>query len=295
MKKNILRSSLIAIFATGLTACGGGGGDSTSETSNTTYSGLTEPASIDSPDTVSTYVEIYQDTTNAAAGLESLSFGTSTPASTSTLASISMKSKAASESASGSCGGSATLTDNSTDSLVNLSIDANNFCEYDYDDNRVTIDGFMSMSGTFEPMNMRVVLKEFSMSHPAYDVSTWMDGNMETTQTDQYIETFSTKLTVNSTTGDETYMVKDWKERYYSSSDEVVLTGRMYHPTYGYVTVTTVENVQMDYYANNPISGVLLLQGANSSANVTFSSEGYYVEVDQNGDDIIDYTNSYSY
>lgn len=56
----------------------------------------------------------------------------------------------------------------------------------------------------------------------------------------------------------------------------------------GYVKVSTIEEIEIDLTNFTPMSGVLYLQGDESTSTVTFSSGSYLVEVDTDDDGIVD-------
>ena len=71
---------------------------------------------------------------------------------------------------------------------------------------------------------------------------------------------------------------------------EVAITGTFYHPVHGFVTISTPSPFVMNTTQEWPTSGILLCEGAgNTSATLIVNDEfSYTIEVDRDGDDVID-------
>lgn len=83
-----------------------------------------------------------------------------------------------------------------------------------------------------------------------------------------------------------------WKATRYL--DGSVYDGKMYHPSYGWVTVSTEVSNRINFIESDgfmkPGSGTLKLSGARSVAYIKFQDEfSYTVEIDANNDGSVDY------
>ena len=67
------------------------------------------------------------------------------------------------------------------------------------------------------------------------------------------------------------------------------ISGRFYHPDYGYVDIETINTLRIYYTAIWPYTGVLVASGDNSSLMIDCEGNGpltYTLSVDANGDGI---------
>ncbi|MDH5651493.1 MAG: hypothetical protein OEZ39_06430 [Gammaproteobacteria bacterium] len=72
----------------------------------------------------------------------------------------------------------------------------------------------------------------------------------------------------------------------------MTMTGDIYHPTYGFVTVATTTPITIPNSGNLPTSGVMTLTGSGgSTTTVTYQNDGTYdLAIDTNGDTTVDIT-----
>ncbi len=72
------------------------------------------------------------------------------------------------------------------------------------------------------------------------------------------------------------------------SGEELFISGRFYHPDYGYVDLTTPTRLYIAYGDEWPSSGVMIATGANNSKVklTAVSNTTYHYEVDANGDGV---------
>ena len=88
-------------------------------------------------------------------------------------------------------------------------------------------------------------------------------------------------LITNNTTG-RTYWLKDYLLNL--SGDMLTISGTYYHPTHGYVVMSTITPLTVTGIDATPTSGELLFAGSNGTkARLTFTSVGYTIEVDAAG------------
>jgi hypothetical protein len=68
------------------------------------------------------------------------------------------------------------------------------------------------------------------------------------------------------------------------TGSSMTVVGRYYHPTHGYVNITTVVPLTVSSLTGQPTAGQLLFTGSNGSkARLTFNATGYVIEVDTTG------------
>lgn len=262
MNLKTIASSAILLPLVFLTGC------TEDEVASVDYSGSSQQASIVNVDMADSYLQIYLEASNIIPRLDDLLYLDSY----------------------GTCGGSTYTSDYSYESIVDLEMTAYDFCEYDTFDNKFKIDGFLNLTYDYYRPEKSFTAKGFSIDYPAYGINTTIDGSIQENDIDLY----SPELVIKDKDTNQTYMIREWLERY-DEDDNLMLAGKIYHPTHGYITVTTNENLTLSDYYKYPLAGQLLFQGNQSSANISFSTNNYYIELDVNGDDIVDYTATYYY
>jgi hypothetical protein len=209
----------------------------------------------------------------------------------------------------GECGGTLSGSTNVNESTLtfvgNLVFD--NWCNYG-----ITMDGTVDFSGTcdadtFDPVSQYCEIIDYTMTFntlntSGYGVSETMDGTVASVTTSTgYVSTVNLLLRDDST--NKTYMYENYVITVTEDSptigyDTVVVTGNVYHPDYGFVVVTTPTPVQFysDMLDSPPLSGVVLLTGADGTVGPTtamFTFTGlntFTVEADTDGDGGIDVT-----
>lgn len=291
--KLINRVYPFALIAT-LSACGGGGGGSSSST-EVLYTGSREAASLETTIQAAAYIEFYQESQGE---WDLLDFFEVTPdqttASVKTSAANS-KSLAATESAQGSCGGSATVTDNSTENQIDYSLNANNFCDEDIDGDRYEANGELSLSGTFDPYNVAMFADNFTINYPFFEINASIDGDISIQVIEAITSTFSEQITTKDNNSGKTLMRENWFEEYDLDSGTLDLSGRVFHPQQGFVDLRTVSLLEVDSSSLYPVAGEVILLANDSQAWITFYSGGYLVEVDVNNDNIVDFSDDFFY
>jgi len=164
-----------------------------------------------------------------------------------------------SESYAGNCGGSATASNNSTQSSVDVEISFSAYC-----DDSLTINGSLSLSGTLDPFVLSATFTRFSMSNGEETFAFTGSFSFEN------FTSFTMSMVIQ--TGDATYKIEDLSISSSSGSGytDISLSGRFYHPDYGYIDISTVTPLRYDDGDQYPSSGLLHISGtAGSMANIT--------------------------
>lgn len=174
----------------------------------------------------------------------------------------------------GSCGGSYTANYNSTNSSLAGSIVFSQYCMSIAPGDEITLDGAVNLSLILSTFEMEFEMLDLSITHAGETVS--MNAVLS-------ITTSSFTLIVRYVGPDgQVHQLAD----YSISGDPAsgyTIAGSVYHPDYGYVTITTVSPlVYSNECMDGPISGELTLQGANgTTATIVINGCGdYQVTVD---------------
>lgn len=286
MKKSLLRTSIITLLSGNLIACGGGGGGSDDTASSIAYTGSTAPASLNSPVIASNYISTYTSYSSTSSTTTLSSPASSSTASTSTTASI----QSISETLNGECGGSMKITgtgDNTT-GYIDVDVTSNDYCNYG-----IIGDGNMSMKGYSDDFTLN--LNTLTTKYPSYNINMTLAGDINVQYTTSLISTYSNSLVVKDNTANKSYKLANWLENLNLGvyPEQLTLSGKMYHQDYGYVTVSTIDNIEIG--VTYPQAGKIEMLGDNSVAWVTFYSSNYLVEIDNNDDGFIDQSTTYSY
>lgn len=306
-----------AIFALTLSACGGGGGGGDGGggggggTTGISYTGVTSQASV----TISNGEEIstnaYQNGgTGQGLGTVLSSLSEVEPAQqknspkTATLAktlagavnkiqlstdvlAVSRAVQTESDSFPGECGGTA---------AYNISIDdvsgdfSGSFTFSNYCDLGDVMNGGLSMSGnidinslTFGPITMTMTSLTITTGNDSFT----MDGSMSMDiDNNPIIATMNMKLMDNTT--QEVFWVENFTMTIVEmfSYEELSMAGRIYHPDYGYVDVTTPTPFRYTGFDEYPYPGVMVATGANggTSTLTSLSNTSYQIDIDEDGD-----------
>ncbi len=314
------KTTLAVSIATLLTACGGGGGSSSSTSTaaltGSTYNGANAAASIttDNADDISGLA-----LDNAPTYTASVTSQTPTPTDTllnsqQTINRVIATAMKAGESANTSkavssnilngdagCGGSMNITAEVSDStleLVGFSVTANDYgvsimgsCEY--------IDGGLSLEQTGNTFT--ITYDELSY-YGGEEGDSIIDGEavMTVGDADTFLTLFSgdfifepTTIIITSnlvmTQGGETYKFEDLTiteiHSGFSGDSEITMSGRFYHPDYGYVDIETPDAlVPNDFGTVEFTEGSIRFTGESSSMTLSFSGSSYNVDLDEDGD-----------
>lgn len=194
----------------------------------------------------------------------------------------------------GNCGGTASYSGTANDATgaIDATFRFNGWCN-----DGVTISGSVTVSGQVDVSGSTPVLVSLTFSFTVLTVS---DGTDTFTGTGTISLDFGTtpeSLTVDMDFRDANgavYRVSNFVVTVTptGSGEDVSLSGRFYHPDYGYVDVVTTTAFSVATGDTFPSSGQLVVTGAaNSKARLTaLSSTQFQVEVDADGDDVYETT-----
>lgn len=309
MKTRISLFSLLLMLITTLlmTACGGGGGDGGKTPVLISYTGITTQATITADNAVELTLmaldagEIGADAAAEVKGPANLRYlklvqvlRDSTenivliPSSQAIVGAI----VPVSGTKTGNCGGSAsiegTVDDQTGDSSGTMTFD--NYCS-----DGLTMNGVVSFSGIYD-----LVAEDFDVFSMSTDSLSATDGvisfTMRGTITFDYrnVPILATMdMLLQDGASEEVYWADDYLINVWDDSGytDYSITGRSYHPDYGYVDVTTPTPFRIYDTDDYPTQGVLEIQGqGNTMARLTaLTNTTYQVIADTNGDgDFID-------
>jgi len=286
MKKVYLLLSLFSLLF--LAACGGDG-------NSLSYTGSSAPASI-STTNAETFVVEGLSSTSTTAGANNTSSGVGNKARSKALAYAKSKAMSLSEglmmapqsysdSEAGPCGGSLSFNAIVDDVTFDMSISAT-FSNYCVDN--VTLSGSMNMQMILNSSTSEITV------NMSFDNLTVVDGadsfTMSGTMVSQGLLASSMTLNMIMLDNKNNEQVKLENFIVSTGSSAVEFSGRMYHSVHGYVDVTTPTPMSFDS-SGYMTSGSLKFSGASSSAILSATTEGgYQLEIDENGDGVIDLT-----
>lgn len=303
--------SVIAAFSLILTACGGGGGSGGGSLS---YSGVTTPAILDG----ASARPITETAVTGSSTGDTFALGTAPPANASgsrlrlvdlakTLISSAREidatagnrevvpgiSIAHSHRQNGACGGHLDYGISYDDATGHFS-GSLQFQGFDNCHGEV-VNGEAGFSGTLDVVNLALLRFGYSFANltvTADSASNSLSGTIEIVDTGLFAYTVTYNLMFRDTAGD-TYRL----ENYVVAIDEsggptqVEITGRVYHPHYGYVTVATITPLRIYSYNSYPHAGIIRLEGeigaAGGTTSVTVAFTGlnsFTLDIDADGD-----------
>lgn len=165
------------------------------------------------------------------------------------------------------------------------------FSNYVDCDDKSTINGSLTAEGV---LNLSTyVLTSMNMTFTAL---TYEEGSesmtLSGTMAMNSISTLNYTMTMNMDFRDnvknETYRLENYVVNITDSIlyVDIDISGTVYHPTHGYVTVTTTTSVRINNTDENPTSGVVELVGTGGSkVRVTFTTnDTYTMDIDSDGD-----------
>ena len=314
MKTNTLFGLILSVIGIlGMVACGGGGGggDTAIAPASLTYAGVTSPAIVD-PNNAA---ELASDAFLGGETGTSLGIFTSVSETQPTFAreiklyeavqifndalykidfdahaTDALAVQTAQETMHGDCGGSATYTMNLNDATgaFNGSMNFNFFCNQN-----TIISGTVGFSGqldmgTQEPDSFSFSINMVSMT--SNNQSYVMDGDVSFDVTGPIAQAAINLLMKDA--ANETFWVRDYRLSITEEVDysDIMMSGRFYHPTHGYVDLTTIEQVRIYHVYEWPSSGKLQIVGASGSRAHLTALDEYTceIEVDENGDGTFD-------
>ena len=199
------------------------------------------------------------------------------------------------ETINGACGGTATGFLQVDDVTGDFSGDLTfaNYC-----DANVTLNGKTDFSGiinltTDQIENINFNFGYLTITEPSG--SSIIDGNLLIVNQSNG---FTLTMEMYLQDGSDVYWINNYNIEAieYPSSVSISVSGIFYDPNYGYVTLSTPENLVVYDYDRLPAAGILLVEGENGSsggptkAKLTCKSSGLFnVEADTDGDGIYDW------
>ncbi len=201
------------------------------------------------------------------------------------------------DSLSGTCGGSVafSLSRDDVSGQFNGSMTFNGFDEC----NGVTITGPVTVSGEVDPNFQdfaKLTLNFNKLTSTTGSSSEVLSGTVviESTGVNNYRSTLNLVYSSNSGT---TYKLENYLITFNESTSPttVSISGRAYHPEYGYVNITTTTAIQINYYDDYPQSGTVIITGANgpgggqTTGTINFNNNNAYtIDVDSDGNGAVD-------
>lgn len=298
-----MRSRIIAVmmvtFVTGgfcLTGCGGGGG--TSNTSSS-YKGSTTQATVTASNAKALSVDAVNDVQNATAiGIVGKNLSGVSATSPKVVAIKNTLENSISRIQAKSAAKTVASTEQGTEYGYSGSFNyAGNFNEstgvftgsisfnqYREMADTASLSGSITFAGVFnqatdEFSSLNITLTDLQSSLESETLV--LNGSMALTNAG-YTQNLSLSLVLLDVGSNRTYWLKDFTLAL--SGDTMTVSGVYYDHLNGYVVISTVTPLTVSSYSGEPTSGQLLFSGSNGTkARLTFTSSGYTLEVDENG------------
>ncbi|WP_224981758.1 hypothetical protein [Geomonas agri] len=294
--KNLSKIVCITLMSALLPACGGGGGGSSEQpVDQSKYTGQTARASITTSNAVAFTTDAWAAGTigssanvigvmvqnDASPGGKLITLPEiattirgSIPQALARVKQVApLPGVAASSTVYGAVGGSAAVSMNLNETTGNFT-GTMTFNKYQNLSNGPTITGSVTMTGIYNPAtgSYDSITMDFApLSATTAKGTATMYGSFAFGAT-ATSETLRMSCTLNVNSGPN-YWIKDWA--YTFSGGTLTITGVYYHPSYGYVEVTTPTPLTVNSFSGMPISGVFQAAGAHcTKARLTFSSTG---------------------
>ena len=305
---------LLALGILSLVACGGGGGSGVPfiEPPSLTYTGVTSQATIDSNNAAGLASDAFLGGESATDLSIFSSFSGPQPTfvreiklyevvqifkgelyeidfNTQRIDSLAIQSEQ--ETLFGDCGGSAIFAVELDDAIGSFtgSMTFSDFCN-----GGTTIAGSVGLSGRLDVSTRDFLNFDFSInmvSISSANQSYVMDGDVSFNVSGT-TSTASIGMFMRDNSG-EVFWVKDYILSISEGTDyvDINMSGRFYHPTHGYVDLSTITPTRIYHVYEWPSSGVLQIVGADGTkARLTAVSENICeIIADTNGDDNYDY------
>ncbi|WP_455202293.1 hypothetical protein [Kaarinaea lacus] len=208
----------------------------------------------------------------------------------------------------GLCGGSVSGSSevNETDRSFTGTIIFNQWCNFGFTMNGTVPFSGMCDAATFDPATQTCDIIDYAMEFTNFNAreegySETMSGTLASTVTAAGYET-TLNLVMRLDYEKVTFKWEDYKTVATVDSppgyDSVVVTGKAYHPEFGYAVVSTPTPVEFytDSLDSPPLTGVALLTGdvgASGSTTATYTfidSNSFQIAVDTDGDSVTDVT-----
>lgn len=302
--KNLRTVFVILAGAIALAACGGGGGSSSGGNSPAGYSGNTQAAVIDAQTAGEIALGAYEAgelqaemgiaPTGAMGSLALAETFSASLAAQDLAQAASVSTAMQTQTTHGDCGGSMTQSI-SSDASGNFSGSMNfaNYCSAD-----VTMNGSMTFSGAYDinAQTMSFTLNFNSltttMGGESFTSSGSMSMNISMDMENPGPGSYTMNMVVIDPVTGEDCWLKDYTMTMTpgSGSSDVTVSGRFYHYEFGYVDISTVQDIQVPDYGDYPQSGVIRFDGADGTwATLTFTGSGGYTVAASDGTTVSEY------
>ena len=292
------RTFLLSLLLTLLTACGGGGGNSGPTYPSITYTGATGAATVDASN-ASDFPVTFLDGSSSSAGSNPLGASMTGTSSGNTQQVSVLKDlankitkdtlmlhsatntsvTAAVTSETGTCSGSKTTNDNSTQSNLDATITLDHFCTVNTTDSSISVElhGRMHISGSYSAnptilhtITVSVEYMKYTLHTSSGTFSEEFAGSMTLTfdGTTANIMTGLSISTVFQANG-LTYKIENLT---IDNSSGLAIGGTFYHPLHGYVTITTPVGKEFTQVSTNPdkyCGGSLKISGSGGVIDFT--------------------------
>lgn len=291
---NIYKSLLTIVVAALLTACGGSGGGGGTSYPNITYSGIETEAVIDQTNadefplvmleggSGSTSIPLaISSQAGAAEGIPNKENVKKASAVITSLVSSNLGNNTdqvtgASQSLTGNCGGTATVTDNSTSSSFSGSMKFDNYCEIDPFGYQLSMHGLISFSGNYyldasnspvlTSLSLTIEYLKITFNDGSTTVSEEFSGNLTVTSFDPVTnEPLDFTITVNYVYQGQVFKIANLQVDEFAGT----ISGTLYHPDHGYVVITTdpTDPFVYDSVTEQFCSGTLHIEGSDGAGN----------------------------
>ena len=290
--KNIYKSLLTFVVAALLSACGGGGGgDSGPSYPNITYSGIETEAVIDQTNadefplvmleggsgstSIPLAVNVEAGTAEGIPNKENVKKASAVISSliTSNLGNNADQVTGASQSLTGNCGGTATVTENSSSSSFSGSMQFDNYCEIDTFGYQLSMHGLISFSGNYNldasnspvltSLSLTIQYLKITFNDGSTTVSEEFSGNLSVTSFDPVTnEPLDFTITVNYVYQGQVFKIANLQVDEFGGA----ISGTLYHPDHGYVVITTNVAFTYDTVTEQFCGGTLHIVGSDGTA-----------------------------
>lgn len=165
------------------------------------------------------------------------------------------------------------------------------FTNYVDCDDKSTINGSLTAEGVLNLSTYVLTSMNMTFTALTYEEgseSMTLSGTMDMNSISAFNYTMTMNLDFRDNVKNETYRLENYVVNItdYISYIDVDISGTVYHPTHGYVAVTTTTTVLIYSTDENPTSGVVELVGSGGSkVVVTFNTnDTYTMDIDSDGD-----------
>lgn len=307
MKKQFIMMTVAIAAITLLNGCGGGGGSGTTSNVNPSYKGNTTQANlttnnakvltvdavgeVQNVSSVGVLNKVITETADTYPNIQQISntlknkvFTIYTK--TTTDKNIAKTVAASAQTTEYGYNGSynAYITGNDTTGIFSGSITFNSYREFSYSPSFSGIATFngSANTNTGDLINLNMTLSDIHILDGSESFT--LNGTLGVTDNNNTSKLFISMVMTDNTTA-QTYWLKDFNIDI--TSNVMTINGTYYDYTYGYVVISTVNPLYISTYSDSITAGQLLFNGSNGTkARLTYTSSGYILEVDANGNNV---------